>query len=657
LVDSSNLSGLTLPGFMMKTANGQGGLSPRRLDVVADQARDVILLVDLQGNILDANEAAVQTYGYTRAELTARSVRDLRRADSLADYQTQLSRAPHGILFETIHCRRDGSSFPCEVSARGIELRGEHCIVSVIRDLSDRKHAADVLRQTEELFAKVFRKSPVVISIIRLSDNRHVDVNDRFLQLLGLTREQVIGKTFVELGLSIDPDDLITLTNAVSTESRRDFEVRIRTRSGQVIETLHTLDFLDLGGSRCVVSFAHEITERKRLEEQLRQAQKMEAIGRLAGGVAHDFNNILTAILGHSELLLGSLEAVSPHRRQMEQIRRSALRASTLTGQLLAFSRKQVMQPKVLEPNDLISNLGAMLQRLIGEDIELVEKLSPTAGNVRADPGQLEQVVANLVVNARDAMPKGGRLTIRTAPAILDEEAARQIGIRPGPYVLIEVEDTGCGMDADTRSHVFEPFFTTKHSGKGTGLGLSTVYGIVTQSGGHVDVESTPGEGARFRVYLPRVDAPAVSQSGRVLVTSVPRGQETILLAEDDSAVRDFLQEVLSRQGYRVLIAADGPEALRVAELHTGHIHLLLTDVIMPKMTGRELAERIALLRPGIRVLFISGYPGDTIVEQGVLSPELSFVQKPFTVGDLALRVRGVLDAPAVPHKNTPTPI
>ena len=641
----------------MKTASGQGPLPPRRLDAVADQARDVILLVDLTGKILDANEAAVVTYGYLRAELVERNVRDLRRPDTLADFALQLSRAPHGILFETVHRRRDGSEFPCEVSARGIELRGEHCIVSVIRDISERKRAAEALRQTEELFEKVFRKSPVVISIVRLSDNRHVDVNDRFLQLLGLSREQVIGKTFVELGISIDPDDLITLTNAVSTESRRDFEVRIRTRAGQVIETLHTLDFLDLGGSRCVVSFAHEITERKRLEEQLRQAQKMEAIGRLAGGVAHDFNNILTAILGHSEILLGTLEAASPHRRQMEQIRRSAQRASTLTGQLLAFSRKQLLQPKVLDPNDLISNLGAMLQRLIGEDIELVEKLAPAAGNVRVDPGQLEQVVANLVVNARDAMPKGGRLTLRTSPVILDEEAARQLGTRLGPYVLLEVEDNGCGMDAETRSHVFEPFFTTKRSGKGTGLGLSTVYGIVTQSGGHVDVESTPGQGTCFRIYLPRVDAPAISQSGRVFINTVPRGQETILLAEDDAAVRDFLQEVLSRQGYRVLVAADGPEALRVAELHTGHIHLLLTDVIMPKMIGRELAERIEVLRPGIRVLFISGYPGDTIIEQGVLSPELSFVQKPFTVGDLALRVRGVLDAPVVPQKNTPTPI
>jgi signal transduction histidine kinase/DNA-binding response OmpR family regulator len=395
----------------------------------------------------------------------------------------------------------------------------------------------------------------------------------------------------------------------------------------------------------------HEIRqaydEISRTKEQLTQAQKMEAVGRLAGGVAHDFNNLLTVIIGRSELLQHRLRDDDALRRHVDLLHQTANRAAALTQQLLAFSRKQILQPKALNLNDLVGGLEGMLRRIIGEDIELTTALAAGLGDVKADPGQIEQVVMNLVVNARDAMPQGGRLIVETAGVALDDAFVRRHpGARPGPHVRLAVRDTGIGMDAETQTHVFEPFFTTKGPGKGTGLGLATVYGIVKQSGGYISVESAPGRGSTFAIYLPRVETPAGDGRPGGAAGDLAGGSETILLVEDERTLRDLAREILLEHGYRVLEAQHGPEALGVAEQHKRRIDLLVTDVVMPHMSGRELAERLAETHPAMKVLYMSGYTDDAIVHHGVLRPGTAFVQKPFSPDGLTRKIRQVLDAP-----------
>jgi two-component system cell cycle sensor histidine kinase/response regulator CckA len=380
-------------------------------------------------------------------------------------------------------------------------------------------------------------------------------------------------------------------------------------------------------------------------EEQLRQAQKMEAIGRLAGGIAHDFNNLLTAIMGYSQLLLRKLEADDPCHRYASEIHQGGERAARLTGQLLAFSRKQVLQPRVLDLNASVTGLDLMLHRLLGEHIKLDTVLEPGLGSVKADPGQIEQVLLNLAVNSRDAMPQGGRLAIETANVELEAIPAQVLGdIKPGSYVRLTVADTGCGMASETLEHMFEPFFTTKGREKGTGLGLATVYGIVRQSGGAVEVVSEPDVGTTFHVYLPRVSGKAEVLESAAVPNELLRGSETILLVEDEVAVRSLARQVLEQNGYTVLEATNGGEAIVVAEQHRGRIALLITDVVMPGMNGPDVAERLAGLRPEIRVLYISGYADDAIGAGGVLEAGMAYLPKPFSSEALLVKVREGLD-------------
>ncbi|HXQ29156.1 MAG TPA: ATP-binding protein [Gemmatimonadales bacterium] len=388
-----------------------------------------------------------------------------------------------------------------------------------------------------------------------------------------------------------------------------------------------------------------DVTERQRLEEQFLQSQKMEAVGRLAGGVAHDFNNLLTAIIGSADLLRERLGADHPERMEAEEIRQAAMRAADLTRQLLAFSRQQVLSLRVLDLNTIVLGMDKILHRVIGEDIEFRTLLAQDLDPVQADPGQLEQVLMNLAVNARDAMPRGGKLTIETTNATCDAGYAdAHAPITPGRYVVLAVTDTGTGMDERTKAHVFEPFFTTKGKGKGTGLGLSTVYGIVKQFGGFVWVYSEPGHGSVFKIYLPRVDGPPAAAHREPWAAVAPRGVETVLVVEDQAEVRRLSQKVLEGRGYRVLVADHGTDALRLAQAYGGPIDILVTDVVMPGMSGREVGLALTARRPGLKVLYVSGYADQSIVHHGVLEPGLAFLQKPFTADALARKVREVLD-------------
>jgi nitrogen-specific signal transduction histidine kinase len=395
-----------------------------------------------------------------------------------------------------------------------------------------------------------------------------------------------------------------------------------------------------------------DVTERRQIEqekanlqEQLRQSQKIEAIGRLAGGIAHDFNNLLTVIKGYSQLSLVDTEEGSPLREPLEEINKAAEKAADLTRQLLAFSRRQILEMKVLDLNTILGNLDKMLRRVIGEDIELMTIPAEDLGRVKTDPGWIEQVIMNLAVNARDAMINGGRLTIETANVELDEAYARgHIAVKPGRYVMLSVSDTGAGMTPEVKQQVFEPFFTTKEKGKGTGLGLSTVYGIVKQSGGNIWVYSEPGQGTTFKIYLPRVDEPLEEFRERVFQEELPQGKETVLVVEDEEAVRQLAVRILKRQGYTVLGVPDGDSALVICEEQKEPIHLILTDVVMPGMSGRQLVDRFSKVRQDFKVLYMSGYTDNAIVQHGVLGEGVNYIQKPFTVDALARKVREVLD-------------
>ena len=400
-----------------------------------------------------------------------------------------------------------------------------------------------------------------------------------------------------------------------------------------------------LENSRLYQETQRAYEELSQTQEQLTQARKMEAVGRLAGGIAHDFNNLLTVMVGRSQLLLRRLGAQDPIRADIELMEQTADRAAELTRQLLAFSRKQVLQPAVLDLNAVVTNVAEMLRRLIGEDIALVTALDPALGHVKADPGQIEQILINLAANARDAMCKGGRLTLETANAELDAAYARHhVDVHPGPHVMLAVSDSGVGMTPETQAQIFEPFFTTKGPGVGTGLGLATVYGIVKQSGGHIWVYSEPGRGTTFKIYLPRVEEAVTPSAARPCLPEPAWGHETILLVEDEQAVRNIARDVLQAQGYTVLEAKHGRDALLISELYSGPIHLLLTDVVMPEMSGRELANRLAPLRPTMPIIYMSGYTDAAVVHHGVLDPGTIFLQKPFTPDALARKIRQVLD-------------
>jgi hypothetical protein len=492
--------------------------------------------------------------------------------------------------------------------------------------------AKQLLQDKDRKFQLLFEDHPQPMWVIDPAERTILAANAAAEILYGHSREQ-----FRDMSLEavlVDEDD-----SEPSGRPRRH-----RTASGRIIDVDMATHPIDFGGRPAELAVLVDLTARRQLEDQLRQAQKMEAVGMLAGGVAHDFNNLLTIISGYSQLILNALPPGDSIHYSAEQILKAGERAATLTQQLLAFSRPQGLQPKVLEVNHLITGLSTLLRRLIGEDVDLQLSLTADLGRVSADAGEIEQVLMNLVVNARDAMPQGGSLTIETSNVDLDENyTGRHLATKPGQYVQIAVSDNGGGMDEATQARLFEPFFTTKNPGRGTGLGLSTVFGIVKHSGGNLNVYSVPGKGTSVKVYLPRIDQPAAVEpaAARKRVVS---GSETILLVEDEEMVRRLVRESLVRAGYRVLDTSDPLEARRLSETYRGTIHLLITDVVMPKISGRELAEELLGRRPAMKVLYMSGYTDNAIVNTGILHKEVAFLQKPFTPAALTEKVRQVLE-------------
>jgi PAS domain S-box-containing protein len=521
-------------------------------------------------------------------------------------------------------------------------------VVGSWSDVTARKEAELRLADSERQYRILFESNPHPMWVYDVLSLRFLAVNTAAVQRYGYTREEFLARDIRDIR---PPDDVPRLMEQLTRSDRDRTPVRHagvyrhRTRDGSVFQVEIASSDIVFEGRAARLVLAVDVTEKQALESQLRQAQKMESVGRLAGGVAHDFNNMLGVISGYGELLRKRV-ADERLRKYADDILKAADRAAGLTRQLLAFSRRQVLQPKVLDLNEVVSELERMLRRLIGEDIRLVVALHEGLPPIKADAGQLEQVLMNLVVNARDAMPTGGRLLIETGRATFDAAyAAAHAGVELGSYVMVAVSDTGEGMTPEVRAQIFEPFFTTKGAGKGTGLGLATVHGIVRQSGGHVFVYSEPGRGSTFKIYFPAVEE-SLQPARPPKEEEAPRGTETILVVEDEAALRDILRECLEAGGYRVLEAADGLAALKLAESQAGPIDLLVTDVVMPGMGGSEIARQLAAQRPDLKVLYMSGYTDDAVVLHGVLGAEVPFLEKPFTAASLARKIREVLDRP-----------
>jgi len=611
-----------------------------------------ILRTTIDGCVLECNEAFARMLGYnSHAEVSALKASDFYyrasdRDEILARLQERKALTQQEICFR----RRDGgpvwtlANFSLVAPS---EEGGPLSIISTTVDVSERKRSREELRESQQRFAAFMRHLPGV-AFMKNRQGQYVFYNEAAQGLFHLDPDDFLGKTDHEAWPEEYANRFVAHDlEVVRTKKLAENVEPIPHKHGVHQWLIYRFPILDENEDvQFIGGVGIDITERRQLEDQLRQSQKMEAVGRLAGGVAHDFNNLLTVISGYGHMILRDLPGEDPLQGCVEEVLKAASRATSLTNQLLAFSRRQVIQPKVLDLNALVANMDRMLRRVIGEHIELETVLSPGLGSVRADAGQLEQVIINLAVNARDAMAEGGKLSIRTSNVEVARSSRLHADVRPGSYVSLTVSDTGKGMDAEIMVHLFEPFYTSKETGKGTGLGLSTVYGIVKQSGGEIVVESKPGHGATFTIYLPRITDPAQIAPPLDAQPAVRAGTETILLVEDELGVRQLVCEMLQRLGYRILPAGSGTEAIRLFEQHRGSIDLLVTDVIMPQMSGRELALRLKLQQPSLKVLYISGYTDDMLAHHRVLESNVFLLQKPFAPDELAKKLREVLDTP-----------
>jgi PAS domain S-box-containing protein len=545
-----------------------------------------------------------------------------------------------------------------ELEEQATELEAAN--VELAEALRGAEAARERASSSEARYRMLFDANPMPILVADRETLRILAVNASAVREYGYSEEELLGMTVADICPAEDVPALRATIAAAPRELRRLSGSRHRRKDGSLMDAEVTVLPIQFDGNpNAELVLVNDITERRRLETRLRQAQKMEAVGQLAGGVAHDFNNLLTVITSYSGLLLGDLPAESPMREDVEQVAEAARRAATLTRQLLAFSRQQVLRPQVLSLNGVVTDLEKMLRRLVREDIEIVTALDPELDAVKADPGQVEQLIVNLVVNARDAMASGGTLTIETANMVLDEAFVAwhsDTAMQPGPYVMLAVTDTGTGMSPEVQARLFEPFFTTKPPGQGTGLGLPTVYGIVKQSDGCIRVQSEVGKGTSFEVYLPRVAAAPEDYPEEECEAGTLSGHETVLLVEDDKALRAVACRVMRKHGYQVIEAQDGREALEICGRSDGRIHIVVTDMVMPEMSGAELAQRIEARHPGIKVLLMSGYTRDATVRQSIMYEGSGFIEKPFTPDDLAAKMREVLEArqPRRRHRRWP---
>jgi PAS domain S-box-containing protein len=540
---------------------------------------------------------------------------------------------------------RSGRLVNVEFVSNVYGVNGESVIQCNIRDITARRRAEEELHKSEERFSKAFRLSPLAITISTEREGRYLDVNEAFLLMLGYKRGDVIGRAAAELSFWARPSHRLEMLRKLQEGGRvTGLHTQYTTSEGEIREAEVSAELIELEGQSCVLAITRDITEGQRLEAQFRQAQKMEAVGRLAGGVAHDFNNLLSVIIGYSDLSLDLVASGSRVSQNLEQIKVASNRAVLITRQLLAYSRQQVVFPKILDLNEVVQNLTSMLQRMVREDITISFRPIVPIGSINADPGPIEQVLMNLVVNARDAMPGGGEIVIETGHAELDEHyVARHPGSHAGQHVVLVVSDTGCGMEEEIKSQIFEPFFTTKGIGQGTGLGLSTVYGIVKQTEGSIWVYSEPGKGTTFKIYFPRVAGKPehlVQSHGEA---EFPGGSETILVVEDDEPLRDLVVRMLQDAGYQVIEAKNAETALDIVKASKAGIDLLLTDAIMPGKSGTELLQQAKLIRPELHSLLMSGYTGDLVALRGERLPQAAFLEKPFTRRSLLRKVRSAL--------------
>jgi two-component system cell cycle sensor histidine kinase/response regulator CckA len=616
-----------------------------------EAAANPIVISRVDGTIIQVNKAFEQLSGYTRGEALGQNTRLLKSdQQSPAFYKRMWETILSGKIWqgELVNRRKDGSLYQEEMTITPVKTTtGEIThFIAIKLDITERKLAEERVCR----LAQIVQNSSELIAVTDF-DDRIVFANYAMHKASGYEEGELVGESFRDALISSNnrPEFVEEIRSRTFFGGGWRGECFCRRKDGSDFPVFLSTGQVKDNQGRVIGIFgiAQDITERKHLEEQLAVSRKMEAVGQLAGGIAHDFNNLLAVIMGYSELLLEAFPPDDPRNRKVHQIKKAGDRAASLTRQLLAFSRKQVVRPRVLDLNALVDDLSKMLSRIVREDIELTTILRPEIGHIVADPGQVEQVIINLVVNARDAIPNGGKVIIETANSHLDEHYCRSHPtVKPGRYVMVAISDTGIGMDAKTQARIFEPFFTTKEQGKGTGLGLATVYGIVKQSEGNIWVYSQVGKGTTFKVYFPLIDRPPeLVWTDRDRVESL-RGSETILLAEDAEDLRELTRSLLENNGYRVIVAENTEGAIRLAEQENEPIHLLLTDVVMPGMNGRQLAERIKANHPAVRVLYMSGYPSDVIVHHGILEQGIFLIEKPFSEATLMRKLREVLEWP-----------
>lgn len=623
-----------------------------RYRALFENANDLIQGIGMDGQLLYANTAWHETLDYTEAEISNLTIFQLIHPDHLQKFKADFQRAAIGIKIKNLE-----TMFLSKFGKRVIVEGSLHCeltddtpssIQGIFRDITERKKSQMAIKESEARFSRVFQASPIAIAISTTAEGKIQDVNESFLAMLDYSRGDVVGRTDGDLGVWANPEDRAQIVGKIKNGAKvRDEQCKLRTSNGRIRDALISVESIDLNSDQCLLLMIHDNTERLNLEAQLRQVQKMEGIGQLAAGVAHDFNNILTIIQGHAGRLRRA-QALPPQiGESVEQVSMAADRAANLTRQLLTFCRKQAMLPKVMDINETVTHISKMLERILGEDIVLEVNAKKDLPLINADSGMLELVLINLACNARDAMPKGGKLVLSTGVVdITPNYVQQQAKARIGRHVCITITDTGCGMSPETLRRAFEPFFTTKDVGKGTGLGLATVYGIIDQHRGWIEVTSALNRGSTFKIFIPKTDQAAPKHVDATPQPQVRNGKETILLVEDEAELRELARVVLEDYDYRVFEAGSGVQALKVWEEHKQEIEMLLTDMVMPEgMTGRDLAERLQSERPSLKVLYSSGYSPDVVGGYFKLPENSFFLAKPYHPPKLAQAVRECLDS------------